>query len=652
MEQRAASVFDTCLEQALQEAEPLMAAMGNAALAALRAKLLDPANNHLEPLLKDAIEQLKSRRGNLQSNYAQRLRQAAFLIADGKRADYQQLVGGDGVGGSGALESEVLRAQIEWGRVQIDLLQQTEQSLAALERVYRPLRKITRYWRNGNPLHHTVYLDSLQATLQDQRVSIDVTALFLSDMVGVMAQHLQVSYQRITSLAVNSYAELLAKAEAKRQAARDSAHSFARRAKGLFHIPPHCPVGAVRAYKALIPALERLSARDPSFWNEAEHPARLLVQTVVDQATALRESGSTVANPQFPGLVSDTVQMLTALKSPTAEDFAQALGRFGVQAKPRGGADWHDSQQSGYSSSMLAESQWGASALLSVNPDSELMELPEPEPLPRTAVAEPMAPDLELQAALAQAPAPAPALQPAPAVAGLALEPGSLDAMEQDVMALIATHPHSIDADPAVLAALSGAWPQVLHLAAQRSGLDSSSFRDYRQVVSEVLALAGASSGVGVHSEADVLIPSLLTRLKSGLTGIGWMPERIAPVLTAVARMAPSAIVELQAVQEEEVAPAQAEGPLDSTLVLSAAVAQPTRSVTDPADKAFRLCGQALQAGMQFAFLSQGEWVTKQLSWSNPQATMFLFTAGDGASQSITRRMLEKLEVEQAVRPA
>ena len=50
--------------------------------------------------------------------------------------------------------------------------------------------------------------------------------------------------------------------------------------------------------------------------------------------------------------------------------------------------------------------------------------------------------------------------------------------------------------------------------------------------------------------------------------------------------------------------------------------------------------------------LSQGEWVTKQLSWSNPQATMFLFTAGDGASQSITRRMLEKLEVEQAVRPA
>ena len=116
--------------------------------------------------------------------------------------------------------------------------------------------------------------------------------------------------------------------------------------------------------------------------------------------------------------------------------------------------------------------------------------------------------------------------------------------------------------------------------------------------------------------------------------------------------MAPSAIVELQAVQEEEVAPAQAEGPLDSTLVLSAAVAQPTRSVTDPADKAFRLCGQALQAGMQFAFLSQGEWVTKQLSWSNPQATMFLFTAGDGASQSITRRMLEKLEVEQAVRPA
>ena len=631
-----------------------MAAMGNAALAALRAKLLDPANNHLEPLLKDAIEQLKSRRGNLQANYAQRLRQAAFLIADGKRADYHQLMGGDGVGGSGALESEVLRAQIEWGRVQIDLLQQTEQSLVALERVYRPLRKITRYWRNGNPLHHTVYLDSLQATLQDQRVSTDVTALFLSDMVGVMAQHLQISYQRITNLAVNSYAELLAKAESKRQAARESAHHFSRRAKRLFQIPPHCPVGAVRAYKALIPTLERLSARDPSFWDDAEHPARLLVQTLVDQATALRESGSTLANPQFPGLVSDTVQMLTALKSPTADDFAQALGRFGVVAKPRAEAEWHESQQSGYSSSMLAESQWGASALLSVNPDSELMELPEPAPATHKSVAEPMAPELELQAALAQVPAPQNAASAhAHATAAMPLVPGSLDALEQDVMALIATHPHSLDADPAVLAALSGAWPQVLHMAAQRSGLDSSSFRAYRQVVSEVLALAGASSGVGVHSEADVLIPSLLTRLKSGLTGIGWMPERIAPVLTAVARMAPSAIVELHAVQEEEEPQLQSDGPLDSSLVLSAAVAQPTRPAAEAAaDKAFKLCGHALQEGMQFAFLSQGEWVTKQLSWSNPQATMFLFTAGDGASQSITRRMLERLEVEQAVRPA
>ena len=632
MEQRAASVFDTCLEQALQEAEPLMTAMGNAALASLRAKLLDPANSHLEPLLRDAVEQLKGRRGVLQANYAKRLRQAAFLIAQGKPADYHELMSGDNMASAGALESDVLRTQIEWGRVQISLLQQTEESLVALERVYRPLRKITLYWRNGNPLHHTVYLDSLQASLQDQGIATEVSSLFLADMVGVMADHLQVSYRRIMMLAMNSYAELLAKAEVKRQAAKTHTRAFARKSKKLFEIPEHCPVGAVRAYKRLIPVLERLTEHDASFWSDASHPARLLVQAIVDKATALKESGGTMSYPEFPGVVSESVETLSELKEPARADFEQALARLNAAApialraipasrRPALGAD---------SSVMPAESQWDASELMSINPESELTTS-----------------DF---AGLETAPAPLMELPTAIAGNATAAEENSLHAMEDDVMAMVALHVRSIDVDPAVLAVLTNAWPRVLYHTAQRSGADSSSFRAYRQVVPEVLSLADAHAGTGTHSDADVLIPSLLTRLKLGLTSIGWMPERIAPVLTSVAHMAPSAIVELHVVQDEEPTERPIVVPPAAGVVLNTTAAVPHAPVAVAREADLHICGKKVQQGAHFEFLSRGEWVPKKLSWSNPQATMFLFTASNGANQSITRRMLEKLEQENAVR--
>lgn len=645
MEQRAASVFDTCLEHALQEAESLMKAMGNAALASLRAKLLDSANSHQEPLLQDAMELLKRRRDTLPVGYAKRLRQLAFLIAQGKTADYHQLMNGDGMASVGVLESEMLRAQIEWGRAQISLLQQTQESLAALERVYRPLRKITRYWRNGNPLHHTVYLDSLQASLQDQGISIEVTSLFLADMVGVMADHLQISYRRIMTLAMNSYAELLAKAEAKRQTSKTNTKAFARKSKKLFEVPEHCPVGAVRAYKRLIPVLERLSEHDASFWTDAAHPARLLVQAIVDKATALKEGGSAMSYPEFPGVVSETVETLSALKVPANADFAQALVRLNAAAPvaPRAVPVSHRVELAAESSSMPVESQWDASELISINPESELptSDFAGLESAP-ASLAEPSARAMGAAGSARQAQA------------------GSLDAMEQDVMAMVAMHVRSIDADPAVLAVLTNAWPRVLYQTAQRAGMDSSSFRAYRQVVPEVLALADAHAGAGVHIETDMLIPSLLTRLKLGLTGIGWMPERIAPVLTAVAHMAPSAIVELQVVQEDEVAEVAevASGaPMAHVAVTQAPAAAPV-SVAQavPAAPAasgaagLHICGRKVQKGVRLEFLSRGEWVAKELSWSNPQATMFLFTASNGANQSITRRMLEKLEQERAVR--
>ncbi|MDR0261067.1 MAG: hypothetical protein LBI76_14800, partial [Comamonas sp.] len=439
---------------------------------------------------------MTSKKAHLPLAYALRLRQAVFAIAEGKREDYHAQMSGQ-THADGLLEDRnALRAQIEWGRMQINLLQQTEQSLTGLERVYRPLRKITRYWRNGNPLHHTVYLDSLQATLSDVEISADATALFLPDMVGVMADHLQTSYQRIMTLAMNSYAELLAKAELKRRVAKDNTRSFVQRTKTLFDIPAHCPVGAVRAYKTLIPVMERMAAQDSSFWVDADHPARMLVQTIVDKATVLKEEGRALSDPQFPQLVTETVETLSALAQPTAADFAQALSRFGVRIKPRLSSALQDVDDSGYSSSMLLESQWGASGLISISPESDWGQL------------------AQLQAER-EFVSPAPQAVPLPPVASAAAPiaapekgaPNALEQIESDVMLRLATSLHSFDVDPALLAALTGAWPKVLLQAAERSGQDSSHYRAYQEAVDDVLALAGANASASMHSDADMLIP-------------------------------------------------------------------------------------------------------------------------------------------------
>ncbi len=669
MEQRAVSVFDTCLEQALHEAEPLMAAMCNAALASLGAQLSSYSNAEDQQLLLYAQSQLASKKAQLPLAYALRLRQAVFSIAEGKREDYHAQMGGQGQADGLLEDRNALRAQIEWGRMQINLLQQTEQSLTGLERVYRPLRKITRYWRNGNPLHHTVYLDSLQATLSDVEISAEATALFLPDMVGVMADHLQTSYQRIMTLAMNSYAELLARAELKRRAAKDNTRSFVQRIKTLFDIPAHCPVGAVRAYKTLIPVMERMAADDGSFWSDTDHPARVLVQTIVDKATVLKEEGRALSDPQFPQLVTETVETLSALAQPSAADFAQALSRFGVRLKPRLSSALQDVDDSGYASSMLLESQWGASGLISISPESDWGQLAQLQAERELVAPAPQA--VPLQAAASAA---------APIAAPEKGAPNALEQIESDVMLRLATSLHSFDVDPALLAALTGAWPKVLLQAAERSGQDSSHYRAYQEAVDDVLALAGANASASMHSDADMLIPSLLTRLKSGLTSIGWMPERIAPVLTAVAQMAPSALVELQMVQEEgrHAVPAVA-GPLSASaapISLSPAPSpsawaqlpdavdaigedEPAIIVTGsmldaprPDSVGLWIGGKRLEAGVWLEFLGQGGgWVPKQLSWTNARATMFLFVASGGASQSITRRMLEKLAQEQAVRP-
>ena len=58
----------------------------------------------------------------------------------------------------------------------------------------------------------------------------------------------------------------------------------------------------------------------------------------------------------------------------------------------------------------------------------------------------------------------------------------------------------------------------------------------------------------------------------------------------------------------------------------------------------------ALVAGVWVELITDHGAVRTQLTWANPHGTLFLFTAADGSTQSMTRRMLDRLVSEGSLR--
>lgn len=433
MAAHASSVFDRRVAQALDEAAPLMASMCEAALRA--------------PLEPEAHIWLRDRRDALPAGFASRLKLAVGLATSGSWDQQQAL-----------LDAARLPAgNREWKLAVQRLRQRTAQGLAALEAACQPLRKGTDGWRHGNPLHHDIYLDTLSSTLLDQGLLAGRMPMLLGSMVDVLGEYLAHAYAAIADQMRAADVQ-----QVRRTAqGRSFAGSFARRVRPFFFIPRDCPVGAVKAYKQLLPVMERLAVAEPDFFTDQGHPARRLAQAIVDQSVILKRKADVEAFPVFSARVNASLDRLGSLAAPTGADFAQELLQYGMDLPQ---LDEREAEPAG---------EWSGSGWSSLLNADEGSQFPPSHPAP-----------------LAVASAPAPVPLPAP---------------------------------------VANARPPVPQPATQQQG---------------------------------------------------W----------------------------------------------------------------------SLEPGMVLEFLSQGQWHPRQLSWLNPQRTMFLFTGADGSSQSITRRMLERLARERAIR--
>jgi hypothetical protein len=122
-----------------------------------------------------------------------------------------------------------------------------------------------------------------------------------------------------------------------------------------------------------------------------------------------------------------------------------------------------------------------------------------------------------------------------------------------------------------------------------------------------------------------------------------------APFLPeATAGLAPSLLDD----QEQWVAPAEAKASgfmefADESIKktpVAAVQAKPEFSYSTPDEGAdLPQLAAALVVGSWLELEIRGHWQRTQLSWISPHSTMYLFTSGQGKSQSMTQRMLDRL---------
>jgi len=195
----------------------------------------------------------------------------------------------------------------------------------------------------------------------------------------------------------------------------------------------------------------------------------------------------------------------------------------------------------------------------------------------------------------------------------------------------------------------AGPWAAVVALA-QMGGAETDADGDPGGYLALVPLLFWSVQPGQVGNALDELvdaIPGLLAKLREGLTTIEH-PE--AEVNAFVERLV---YLHQQVLEAPFGEPEAEEEPLDS---LAATEDEPPQTVVDVeldtglAEIAAPAVEDGFVIGTWVDLVSNGKVMRTQLTWTSPHKTLFLFTAIDNSTQSMTRRMRDKLAAEGALR--
>ena len=223
---------------------------------------------------------------------------------------------------------------------------------------------------------------------------------------------------------------------------------------------------------------------------------------------------------------------------------------------------------------------------------------------------------------------------------------------------------------------LQGPWSQVLAQARLNNDSGQADPGRYREFVDALLWSAQPEETRKNPARLARLVPKLLARLREGLATIGYPATELGPFMDTLMRLH-------QMPFQGTATPATgqaAQAPMPTSTAATAT--QPSTPRLDaPADdepwlapaeakesgfmESFGASGQPLEApdtapplssapdmavGTWVDLRVDGQWERTQLTWVGPHGTLFLFTSASGRSQSMTRRLRDRLMGQGALR--
>lgn len=352
-----------------------------------------------------------------------------------------------------------------------------------------------------------------------------------------------------------------------------------------------------QAVKRLEPALRQLVAHDGRFFTDASHPARRLLDDLTQRSLAFTAETAPGFN-SFMRLVHGAVEHLTANEIKDA-------GPFDTVLKALHNA-WDTQEQK-------------------VKAHQEAQQKAQLQAEQREALAEKIAADIRRLPDVAKVPS--------------------------DVLEFAA-----------------GPWADVIALAQVLKG-GAGQDDDPGGYLALVPVLLWSAQPDLTRQEPDRLndaIPGLLAKLRKGLKTIGYPPLQTSAFLqrlvglhqAAFERPAPAAGPAAASSHPDSAGLAEAEAASESVLDVSEAPTSADAPLApgDPPDTAQGPAEEAPDPHADFVIgawvelVTNGRVVHTQLTWASPHGTLFLFTAADASTQSMTRRMRDKLAAEGLLR--
>lgn len=145
-------------------------------------------------------------------------------------------------------------------------------------------------------------------------------------------------------------------------------------------------------------------------------------------------------------------------------------------------------------------------------------------------------------------------------------------------------------------------------------------------------------------------IPGMLATVREGLSTIAYPEASTSEFIERLVQLHQQVLDAQPPVEPEEPAPLETQSEDPSVLPETVVDVDLATVPGEPAPPATTTIDDEFTVGSWVDLVSAGKVMRTQLTWASPHKTLFLFTAADGSTQSMTRRMRDKLAAEGSLR--